>query len=520
MTMTTTTQSKDKNISDILQDIAMIQQAAKVRKIKLNADLHILHNRKFSKFQRTYRHDLAAFVHDIIDWHDDKPRRYQEHIWEMLPSAKRLAVSASRGSGKTTTIALVIPWALLTVDDVKVPITAGDWGQLSKYLWPEIYKWWSRLRWDRIGREPPQWRKELRQTDIELSKTSLTRTASPLDPARFEGAHASERLFVVFDEAKSIRAEMFDAAEGSFVGASEKLAIAASTPGLPMGRFYDICQRKAGYEDWTHYHITIDDLIEAGVYDHEWVDQRRRQWGENSALFVNQVLGEFAQDADDTVIPWHWVEQAISRWNDMQASDNMPYEATSIGIDVAAGGKDVTVLAFANEGTVIRLEELEYADTMNTTGYIANQLRDNPNAVAVIDVIGIGAGIYDRLTEQGFNVVPFRASAKAQGADTSNQLEFQNLRAQAWWALRERLDPSYNGAQQIALPDHDILKGELTAPRWFSQSSGRIQIESKDDIRKKLGRSTDYADAVIMALLHSELVANDSVEVSYVDIYR
>jgi hypothetical protein len=114
-----------------------------------------------------------------------------------------------------------------------------------------------------------------------------------------------------------------------------------------------------------------------------------------------------------------------------------------------------------------------------------------------VDVIGIGAGVVDRLREQRMAVEPFNAAEGTTRKDSSGELGFSNVRSQAWWELRELLDPA--GGEPVALPPDDMLTGDLTAPHWRVLSGGRIQIESKDDIRKRLGRSTDSGDAVVQA---------------------
>jgi len=140
----------------------------------------------------------------------------------------------------------------------------------------------------------------------------------------------------------------------------------------------------------------------------------------------------------------------------------------------------------------------------------------------LIDVIGIGAGVYDRLREVHtsereqagkkltWGVWPFTASAKCEATDRSGEFHFANLRAAALWHLRELLDPAYP-EESIMLPDDDLMIGDLTAARWKVNSSGKIQIEPKDELAKRLGRSPDTGDAVMQAFA-MELVQGDLTE--------
>jgi len=112
----------------------------------------------------------------------------------------------------------------------------------------------------------------------------------------------------------------------------------------------------------------------------------------------------------------------------------------------------------------------------------------------VIDAIGAGSGPYHRLRELGFNVVPFVASERSDRLDQSGTFGFVNKRAEAWWTVREMLQ-----ADEIDLPPDDDLISDLTAVAYRESSGGKVQLESKDNVRKKLGRSPDAGDAVVMA---------------------
>ena len=116
---------------------------------------------------------------------------------------------------------------------------------------------------------------------------------------------------------------------------------------------------------------------------------------------------------------------------------------------------------------------------------------------AIVDAIGIGAGVYDRLREQGKAVEGFVASQRTDRLDRSGELAFANKRAAAWWSMREMLDPAYG--EHVALPPDDDLTGELTAPHWRMLSGGKVVIEAKEEVKARLGRSADKADAVIQA---------------------
>jgi hypothetical protein len=206
------------------------------------------------------------------------------------------------------------------------------------------------------------------------------------------------------------------------------------------------------------------------------------------------VLGEFAADDEEGVIPLAWVEAAMARWEDTPD----PGRLTVVGIDVADSGTDDTAFALGGELGVHQLHIYATGDTMQTTGRAVAALGSARDKVrAVVDVIGVGAGVAARLREQGYRVDNFNASSGTTTKDRTGAFGFLNLRAAAAWGLRERLDPVTGDG--MILPRSDRLLAELVAMRWRVTSSGKIQIESKDEIRKRLGRSPDVADAVIMA---------------------
>lgn len=461
---------------------------------------------RFQTFKQTYRDDRVAFVHDCFEWPELKdedgkllgrassPAPYQNEIFSLLDKVNRLAVRGPRGLGKSAGAALMVLHFALTHEglDWKCPTTAPSWRQLTKYLWPEIHKWARRLKTDVVGRGKFDPRTELMQLNLKLDTGDAFALASD-DPGLVEGAHADHMLFL-FDEAKHIPAAMFDALEGAFSTPGEIKVLAISTPNEPSGRFYDIHARKAGYLDWEVRHVKLEEVIAAGRIPEKWVEDRRVQWGEKSAIFQNHVLGEFANSAEDGIIPLSWVIASNERHAALAGNFG---PLTAVGVDVGRGG-DATVRALRHGDVISKLCYIEEdaRDTMKVCGHVIMDIGKS-DAYAVVDVLNCGAGVYDRLKEQGIDVRTFGAGESDNSTDSTGELGFLNKRAAAWWRLRERLDPSRNAT--IALPPDENLIEELTTPKWWPTSVGRIQVESKDDIRKKIKRSTDAADAVIMS---------------------
>lgn len=482
---------------------------------------------RYARFQLTYRDDPVAFIHDCIDWEGGAPADYQDDILARLISKRRVAVRASHGVGKTMTAAVAILWFALTRDgdDWKIPCTASAWRQLSKYLWPEVHKWTRRIHWSAIGRAPFDPRKELLTLNMHLATGEAFALASD-EAALMEGAHA-DRLLYIYDEAKTVPDATWDATEGAFAGTGEALALAISTPGPPLGRFYDIHARKPGYEDWDVRHVRKEEAIAAGRMSSEWVESRRRQWGEKSALFQNRVEGEFAASDEDSVIPLAWVEQANQRWLEWQDA-GFPGSPTAVGTDVGGGqptgNPTVHALVF-DRYKVKSLRVKPRADpnraTMEVAGEIVTLLRaaaeSGEKVHAFVDVVGIGAGVLHRLREQKFlNALGFNAGEATTYKDRTKELRFVNKRSAGWWIVRELLDPEQGS--EVCLPPDDELLGELTSPTWSMTSKGQVAVEHKKDVEKRLGRSTDRADAVMQALAGPVLVTRPKATSMMLDV--
>ena len=457
--------------------------------------------------------DPLGFVDHCVRFPKPKPgsrsRRvpgltgYQREILAAIPKRKRVAVRGPRGLGKTALASLAVLWFAVTREmagvDWKVVTTAGSWAQLTDFTWVEIRKWANLVDWDAVGRGPLNERSELMKTGMTL-RHGIATASSPDQAAKIEGAHADSLLFL-FDESKIISAETFDAAEGAFSAAGddsdlEAFALAVSTPGEPSGRFYDFHRRAPGLEDWFPIHVTLDEAVAAGRMSRDWANRRARLWGTGSALFQNHVMGEFCADDEDAVIPLGWVEAAQERWRAWEkAGCPEPEGVHVIGVDVARSGTDKSVAAIRHGNVVTRLVTWAKEDTMETVGRVKGLLTADPEARALVDVIGIGAGVYDRCREQGLNVDPFHAGKKTARKDKTGQFGFVNVRAAAWWSLREQLDPA--NSPDLALPLDDELAGDLTSMHYKYTSNGLIQVESKDEIRKRIGRSTDLGDGVM-----------------------
>lgn len=455
-------------------------------------------------------------MRDCVHWPDGKPwAPYQLEIVRKLFELGKEAVRSNRGTGKSATAAGAAEGFALTREALgigwRVVTTASIWRQLSMFLWPEIHKMMRMTDWDKVGRPALAEGTELVNMRINLDYGRADAIASK-EGATIEGGH-DEEVLVIFDEAKIIPDSIWDSALGMLTS-GKTYWLALSTPGQESGRFYDIFRRAQGWDDWDIRHVTLGEAIEAGRVDQSWADMMERAYGTEDPFYRQQVLGEFANiGSAGGIIPLSWIEMAQQRWEDWQErgrrrTDGSPSQVTGIGFDVGGGlvGSDQSVIAIIYDYSIVG-ELIEYpiatdpsTATMELAGNVAAQASRFGRPLIVGDAQGIGGGPVQRLIEMGYNVAPFVASYGTGLVDSTGVYGFANWRAAMWWLAREALDPQ--SGLDWALPPHEGLTGDLTAPRLKRiDSSSRRHVESKEDVKARLGRSPDCADAVLHGMI-------------------
>jgi hypothetical protein len=279
----------------------------------------------------------------------------------------------------------------------------------------------------------------------------------------------------------------------------EAIAFAISTPGDPSGQFYDICMKKPGYEDWVTRHVTLEEAIRAGRISSRWAAQRMRQWGQDSPIYLNRVLGEFADSSEGGVIPLSWVIRANDRWieyRDKGWAILNPLSNRVLGVDVAHMGEDKTVLAQRHALVIRNIHVFSKLPLPSVAGYV--KVIGQGHIINIEVDGGYGASVYEMLIEDNVPLLrPITVGGGTFMRDRSGELGFRDVRSAMWWNLRELLDPD-NGVD-IALPPIEQLQADLVAPNWQMMRGGIVALEEKKYTKMRLGRSTDYGDAVCLA---------------------
>ena len=222
-------------------------------------------------------------------------------------------------------------------------------------------------------------------------------------------------------------------------------------------------------------------------------------------LRSQMLYGDFdagTEDSEFQVIPTEWVDAAMARWRDLSPKPTMD----AMGVDVARGGKDSTVIARRHGqwyDALVKKPGKETPDGPTCAGVALAHLRDN--AVIHVDVIGVGSSAYDSLITLGQDAVGVNVAEKSVARDKSGRMGFFNLRSQLVWQFREALDPAANTG--IALPDDPELKADLCAFTWKLKGSA-IYVSSREEVIDKIGRSPDHASAVFLASMDTPKAAD------------
>jgi hypothetical protein len=458
---------------------------------------------------------------DPVDWIKKSLRvdlwSKQREIIRALQDYKNVAVQSGHGVGKSFTAAVAAVWWVAThpADDVMVVTTAPSVHQVSAILWEDIRK--LHRQGELAG--------EVQRRDRWLIGNTLVgfgRKPQDYDKHAFQGIHR-KYVLVILDEACGIDEWMWISALAITTGAHCRI-LAIGNPDDPTSYFSKVCKPGSG---WHNIQISVLDspyftgepvsqnLLDQ-LTDESYLHDMEKEVGKDSPIWTSKILGKFPEIDEFSVIPLGWIYEAQRRWNEWDRSGRpLPNERglRVIGADIARFGLDKTAFAERVGDIVINARRMPKKDTQGTAELLKQECKDR-GTLSIIDTNGVGAGVFDEMRKSGYYTLPFNAANRTSLKDSSGQIEFYNLRAAATWRLRELLDPARGST--VCLPPDDDLATDLATPRWKNIAGGKIVIDSKDDIRKRIGRSPDIGDAVTMAFWRENAsVLIDSGETSF-----
>jgi len=228
------------------------------------------------------------------------------------------------------------------------------------------------------------------------------------------------------------------------------------------------------------------------------------------------LYGKFSaamKDAANQTIPTAWVQLAQERWTE-KPPKGVPMCA--IGVDASGGGNDPMIMAPRYDGYYPTLIEVPAGDipVKSAGSYCAGRVvavRQNKAEVIIDMGGGYGGPMYEKLSENDIEPYRYKGAEKTMRRSRDGQMKFTNVRSAALWLFREALDPDQPGGSPIMLPPDQRLLADLTAPTFKITPNG-IQVESKDDVCKRLGRSTDRGDAVMMCWFHGPRALTNAMD--------
>jgi hypothetical protein len=439
----------------------------------------------------------SPHLHDPVGWITE---RLGEHVWSKqrdialaVRDHRRVAVHSCFESGKSWLAARLVAWWLDAhpPGEAFVVTTATTGAQVRAILWREIRR--AHVKGKLAG--------HVNQTEWWLNgeMVAFGRKPADYDAEAFQGIHA-RYVLVVIDEAAGVPEPIWRAAAGLTANEHSRL-LAIGNPNDPQSYFATICGPDSG---WHVIGVSAHDTpnfsgeeIPDGLHDllisRTYADELAAEVGEDSPVYVAKVLGRFPEDAADGVVPLSFIRACQRLDREYTDADLLPVE---LGVDVGAGG-DETVIRERRGMVAGRTWRYHTPDSTQAAGYV-RQVIDETGATRVkVDVIGIGWGVVGTLKEQHANQ---EHAAEIVGVNvgkaSTDPKRFPKLRDQLWWEIGRELSRSH--AWDLAAVDETTV-AQLIAPTWKPDSAGRHKIEPKVETRKRLKRSPDDADALLLA---------------------
>jgi hypothetical protein len=451
--------------------------------------------------------DFAALQAKVAQWREGGPALFAkealgasptEQQWEAskaIVEKRRVSIRSGHGTGKSAFMAWCVLWFMCCYFPCKVPCTAPTSHQLNDVLWAEIAKWFMCLK-DRLPQlaDEYEWTRErFYMRDRPNESFAVARTSRPENPEALQGFHSENILFLI-DEASGVVEQVFQVAEGA-LSTEGAFVVMAANPTREDGYFYESHHKMRSR--WAALHW---DGEESPMVSQQYIEDMRLKYGIDSPIYQVRVKGNFATAADG-VIPLHLCIAAQER-------EVKPFGDVVWGLDVARFGDDSTALA-KRKGNVQLEQTREWfgKDTMQTAGLIKieyDNAIEKPVAINV-DVIGIGAGVVDRLKELG---LPVRGVNVAESPSVKDQ--YARLRDELWFAGREWL-----AAMDCRLADDDALVGELTTAKYQVLSNGKIKVEGKDEMKRRGVASPNRADAWLLTFAGGKNKSSFSSTINY-----
>lgn len=441
-----------------------------------------------SKYE-SYADHHVEFARDILGI--DLWAKQREILRELEQPNARVTVSAANGVGKTYVAAAAGIAFVATVPGSILLTTAPTDRQVTQLLWREMRNMIANSKHPLPGELLPK----ANRWEVGPGKWFAFGFATN-EVVNFQGYHAP-RIMVIEDEASGVSDEMQGAIEGVLSTGDARL-LKIGNPNYPAGHFYkDFRSARSRVKKFIiSAHDTPMFTGESDKFNMlispQWVNDKKEEWGDDSDMYRVRVLGEFPEGTLDTVIGYADVERARIRTLNWK-----PEDVLEIGIDVARYGDDRTVFCGRYGPVVIGIEIMAKkgnVDVANRAIELAGIWGGGNLTQFKVDDTGVGSGVTDILRANGRPVTAFNAAEKA-----FEYSKYPNRRSEIWFATAKRLSDGEMDLSRLPEAVYDSLIEEWTTPKWEPDAQMRRKVKSKQEIKEKLKRSPDIADAVNLA---------------------
>jgi phage terminase large subunit len=433
-----------------------------------------------------WKTDPVAFVREVFK---AEPDAWQMEALEAFPRSQRLAMKAAKGPGKTAVLAWLIWNFMATRPHPKVAATSITEDNLADNLWSELAKWQQRspflrqhFTWTRtriVCNESPE-------TWFCAARTWPKHADAQRQAETLAGLHADHCLFVL-DESGGIPQAVMTTAEAVLASGIETKVVQSGNPTTLDGPLYRACVTDRAL--WTVIEITgdPDNPKRSPRIDIEWARQQIATYGRENPWVAVNVLGQFPPASLNALLGVEDVQDAMKRH---LRPDAYQWAQKRLGVDVARFGDDRTVL-FPRQGLasfvprVMRHGRGTSVSVDIATAVLAAKARWGAETVLFDATGGWAAGAVDVLRAGGEFPIDIQFHAPADDP------RYANRRAELWFAMAKWVQ------EGGALPPVPELLGELITPT-YTFVNGKLQLEPKDQIKQRLGRSPDLADALAL----------------------
>lgn len=461
-----------------------------------------------AKRRECYKSDIRMWAKDKLGLHLWSK---QVEIAEALIHHKKVAVKSCHGSGKSYFASVVVAWWVDTRygTEAVVVSTAPTFEQVNKVLWRYIRQ--HHKKNELIGKVTQEdvWKDEYGEPLAWGRKPADTNLHG------FQGTHSSGGVLAVLDEACGLVESMWTGVESITTGAHDRI-LAIGNPddiATEFGRiFHPRSATRAeeeknfggekSKEEWVKITISAFDtpnftkeempeIAKAGMVTPAWAEEKKHSWGEDSPRYKSKVLGEFSEDASSTLFPLGTLNKGTST----ELEQEIPDDSTPVlGVDVARMGEDYTVVYSYHHGVLRLVDKWNKTGSVETAMKIVNLAWELGAKEVRIDGVGLGGPVVDFVVSKSdarFEVVSMLGNGATPDPD-----KWFNARAYWYDDLRERM---FRGMIDIAYDDVE-LQDELGDLQYhFNNPRNALQIEKKEEIRKRTGKSPDFADAAVYA---------------------